>query len=266
MTFRPLALFALTASLAVLVGGNFTTIDAQEKPNKKNKKKVDPPEAAKPADPVAKPEPVKPVAPPVLNVATPKNKDAAALAKVIDAEVNKRLADAKLTASARSTDEEFLRRVSVDIIGVIPTADRARAFLDDTSTNKREKLIDELLADPRFGRRMADIWTAKLFPKESNNRFVLKDPLYKWLEAEFNKNPGWDKFVTSLVSASGAVSENGAVTYFIANRTVDKLTDTTAQHFLGIQLQCRFPATFHRRSDRDKRLHPLGLPPGRARR
>ena len=37
----------------------------------------------------------------------------------------------------------------------------------------------------------------------SGNRFVLKDPLYKWLEDEFNKNPGWDKFVTSLVTATG---------------------------------------------------------------
>ncbi len=237
MKFRPLALFALTAGLAVLVG-DFTSIDAQEKAIKKSKKKIEAPETPTPAAPVAKPEVVKPVAPPVINVATPKAKDAAALAKVIDAEITKKLATAKLTASALSSDEEFLRRVSLDITGVIPSAEKAKAFIDDKSPDKRAKLIDELLADPRFGRRMADIWTAKLFPKDSGNRFVLKDPLYKWLEEEFNKNPGWDKFTTSMVSATGTVAENGAVTYFIANRSVDKLTDTTAQHFLGIQLQC----------------------------
>ncbi len=236
MRFRSLALFALTAGLAVLAG-DFPSLDAQEKAIKKGKKKVDPPATTTPADPATKPE-VKPVAPPVIHVATPKTKDPAALAKVIDAEITRKIATAKLTASAQSSDEEFLRRVSLDITGVIPSAERAKAFIDDKSPDKRTKLIDELLADPRFGRRMADIWTAKLFPKDSGNRFVLKDPLYKWLEEEFNKNPGWDTFTTRLVSATGTVAENGAVTYFLANRSVDKLTDTTAQHFLGIQLQC----------------------------
>jgi hypothetical protein len=237
MRFRPLALFALTAGLAVLVG-DFTGLDAQEKIGKKNKKKIDPPAdpaptPAKPADPA-----VKPAAKPVATLSVPTTKDAAALAKVIDAEVNRKLAEAKLTASARATDEEFLRRAYLDITGVIPSAEKAKAFLDDKSEDKRAKLLDELLADPHFGRRMADIWTAKLFPKESNNRFVLKDPLYKWFEEQFNANPGWDKLVTSLVTATGTVTENPAVTYFLANRSVDKLTDTTTQHFLGIQLQC----------------------------
>ncbi len=232
MRFRHLALFVLVAGLAATVG-DFATIDAQEKVGKKGKKPVDPP--AKPGDPAAKPaDPAKPVA----VIPTPGAKDAAALAKVIDTEINRKLADAKLTPSARSTDEEFLRRAYLDITGVIPPADKAKEFLDDKSDDKRAKLIDELLADPHYGRRMADIWAAKLFPKDSGNRFVLKEPLYKWLEEEFNKNPGWDKFVTSLVTATGTVADNPAVTYFLANRAVDKLTDTTAQHFLGIQLQC----------------------------
>ena len=234
MKFRPLAVFALSAGLAVLVG-DFTTLDAQDKALKKGKKKADPPAPAKPAEP-AKPEP-KPV-PPEPTLATPKEKDAAALAKVIDAEINRRLAEQKLVASAACSDEEFLRRASLDVVGVIPSAERAKAFLDSKDADKRAKLLDELLADSRFGRRMADIWTAKLFPKDSGNRFVLKDPLYKWFQDEFNKNAGWDKLVSELVTATGSVSENGAVTYFLANRSVDKLTDTTTQHFLGVQLQC----------------------------
>ncbi len=233
MRFRPLALFALTAGLAVMVGG-FTGIDAQEKVGKKGKKKVDPP--ADPVKPEDKPVPRAPRN--VVPAATPAAKDAAALAKVIDTEITRKLADAKLTASAKCSDEEFLRRAYLDIAGVIPSAAQAKTFLDDTTADKRAKLIDELLADARFGRRMADIWTAKLFPKESGNRFVLKDPLYKWFEEQFNKNPGWDKLITSLVTATGTVADSPAVTYFLANRSVDKLTDTTAQHFLGIQLQC----------------------------
>jgi hypothetical protein len=242
MRLRPLALFALTAGLAVLVG-DFTSVDAlaQEKVAKKNKNKnknkIDPPAPVKPADPVDAPA-VKPAKPAPVTLTMPATKDAAGLAKVIDDAINRKLTEAKLTASARATDEEFLRRAYLDLTGVIPAAEKAQAFLDDPSADKRAKLIDELLADPHFGRRMADIWTAKLFPRDSNNRFVLKDPLYKWLEEEFNKNPGWDKFVSHLVTATGTVADNPAVTYFLANRSVDKLTDTTTQHFLGIQLQC----------------------------
>ena len=104
----------------------------------------------------------------------PTTKDAAALAKLIDAEIAKKLAAAKITPSPMCTDDEFLRRAYLDITGVIPTAEKARAFLDDNDPDKRAKLIDELLADPNYGRRMADIWTAKLFPRDSDNRFVLK--------------------------------------------------------------------------------------------
>ena len=236
MRFRSLALFALVAGFVVLAG-DLPSIGAQDKANKKNKKALPPaptPEKPAPADPNAPPA-AKPL---VSTNATPATKDAAALARVIDSEIARKLAAAKLTASAPCSDEEFLRRVYLDITGVIPSAESAKAFLDDTSADKRSKLIDELLNDPHFGRRMADIWTAKLFPKDSNNRFVLKEPLYKWFEDQFNKNPGWDKLVSSLVTATGTVADNPATTYFLANRSVDKLTDTTTQHFLGIQLQC----------------------------
>lgn len=235
MRFRSFAFFLLSAAL-VAAAGDLTPSPAQEKKNKKAKA-VDAPAVsanAKPLDMILKGV-AQPAKPPV---SVPNKKDAATLAKLIDAEVNKKLAADKVPASPRASDDEFLRRAYLDLVGVIPTAEAARAFLDSTDPLKRERLIDQLLADERFGRRMADIWTAKLFPKDSANRFVTKEPLHKWFEDEFNKNEGWDKLVTKLVTASGSVGENPAATYFMANRSVDKLTDTTAQHFLGIQLQC----------------------------
>ncbi len=238
MRFRPLALFALTAGLAVMLG-QFGASDAfaQDKKAKKGKKKFDPPPAqTNPApEPFTPPPPAKPLP---TTVPAPTTKDAAALARLIDAEVAKKLAEAKVSASPVCSDDEFLRRAYLDITGVIPSAEKARAFLDDKDAGKRAKLIDELLADPNYGRRAADIWTAKLFPRDSANRFVIKDPLYKWFEDEFNKNAAWDKLVTDLVTATGNVEENGAVTYYLANRSIDKLTDTVGQHFMGIQLQC----------------------------
>src|SRR4051794_35390469 len=72
--------------------------------------------------------------------------EAVALAKAIDARIQKHLVTNKVQPSALADDAEFLRRVYLDITGVIPPADKAAAFLNSTETNKRAKLIDELLA------------------------------------------------------------------------------------------------------------------------
>jgi hypothetical protein len=161
-----------------------------------------------------------------------------ALAARIDQQILAKLAEESIIPSPRCSDEEFLRRVYLDLTGVIPTAEQARQFLDSTHPNKRAELIDELLASPNYGRHLADLWLPKLFPSESNNRFVQKGPFYNWLKDQFNANVRWDQLVFSLVTATGTVKDNPAVTYFLANRSIDKLTDTATQHFLGIQLQC----------------------------
>ena len=240
--FRPLALFALTLGLAVILGD--VTVEAAQQPTKQEKqlKRKLAIEAAKakiaPADPA---KAVKPEAAP-LKAAVPMGpigpKDAALVAKMIDVQIAKKLAEAKVSPSPICSDEEFLRRVYLDLTGVIPTSDKARAFLDNRDADKRAKLIDELLESPNFGRHLADIWQAKLLPRDSGNRFVLREPFVKWLETEFNKNEPWNQFVTNLVAASGTVEENPAVTYFLANRMVDKITDGVALNFLGVQLQC----------------------------
>ncbi|MGE3807729.1 MAG: DUF1549 domain-containing protein, partial [Gemmataceae bacterium] len=165
-------------------------------------------------------------------------KDAAALARIIDKGIDQQLQAANVQASPQADDAEFLRRVYIDLTGVIPPADKAAAFLDSTDPNKREKLIDELLADPKYGTHLADIWVNMMFPRESNNRRITPEPLHKWMAEEFNKNTAWNKLVSDLVTAEGNQSKNGAVTYFLANATVDKVTDSVSRLFLGVQLQC----------------------------
>src|SRR5262245_49847474 len=82
--------------------------------------------------------------------------DAATVTKLIDDAIQKRLDAEKITASPLATDAEFIRRVSLDITGVIPSAERVTAFLDDKSPDKRAKLIEELLASPEYARHMTD--------------------------------------------------------------------------------------------------------------
>jgi hypothetical protein len=135
-------------------------------------------------------------------------------------------------------DAEFLRRVYLDITGVIPPADKVSAFLDSQDPNKRAQVIDELLASPLYGRHMADVWEGLLVPRTSDVRKVAVQPLVVWLETSFNQNKPWNQFVTELLTASGSSEENGAVTFFVTNPTPDKLTDLTSKLFLGVQLQC----------------------------
>ncbi len=161
-----------------------------------------------------------------------------ALARNIDAAIDARLRAEKVAPSPRCDDAEFVRRVYLDITGHIPSADKAATFLDSREPNKRAKLIDDLLASNDYGKHQADIWQTLLMPRTSDNRFIPFDKMAKWLETRFNDNMPWDQMVRDLLTARGDMDKNGAVVYFLANATPDKLTDNATRTFLGVQLQC----------------------------
>jgi hypothetical protein len=167
-----------------------------------------------------------------------KKLDALQLARIIDQEIDAKLKEEGIKPSPVSDDAEFLRRVYLDIVGVIPTADKAQAFLDDKSPNKRQQVIDELLNDSRFGRFHAELISGLLIPRESNNRRLSSAPFQNWLADKLNKNQPLDKTVYELITATGDQDQNGAVTFYVGNPTVDKMTDNVSRMFLGVQLQC----------------------------
>src|SRR5262249_49597829 len=74
--------------------------------------------------------------------------------------------------------------------------------------------------------------------RTSDGRRVQPAPLVRWLEESFTSNKPWNQFVAELITASGSQDQNGAVTFFLANQTSDKYTDTVCRLFLGVQLQC----------------------------
>ncbi len=156
----------------------------------------------------------------------------------IDHRIDDKLKADGVPASPRADDAEFLRRACLDLAGVIPTAERARDFLDSKEPDKRAKLIDELLASPEYGRHLSDIWQDLLLTRTSDNRRMQPAPFIKWLEESFNANKPWDRFTTELLTASGPQDKSPGVTYFLANNSVDKITDNVARNLLGVQLQC----------------------------
>ncbi len=160
------------------------------------------------------------------------------LTQFIDHQINSRLSAEKVPASPRSGDAEFLRRVYLDLVGVVPPKEKAVAFLNSTDSRKRSKLIDELLASPEFGRHLADIWDNLLFQRTTDNRAIRVGPLNEWLSEKFNANTPWNRLVSELLTATGTQEENGATTFFLATQSANKMLDSVSRLFMGVRLEC----------------------------
>jgi len=144
--------------------------------------------------------------------------------------------------SPRTTDAEFLRRVTLDLSGTIPTAEETRAFLKDTSPDKRAKLIDKLMASPEYPRRMADLFHVMLMERMGDN------PAWtKFLRTAFERNRPWDQLAGDILKADRDNEATKGAAFFIAKRldkvgqqTIDMpgLTRDIGRLFLGRNLQC----------------------------
>ncbi|MFN7924355.1 MAG: DUF1549 and DUF1553 domain-containing protein [Bryobacteraceae bacterium] len=156
----------------------------------------------------------------------------------IDKHVGAKLEALRIPPSAPATEEEFLRRASLDIIGVIPTADEAREFLADKSANKRAKLVGDLLTRPEY----ADYWAIYWGDHLSNTRQLLynKGPytFSRWLYDAFRKNLPYDQFVRQLMVSSGNMYEAAATSYFPLMRKELDMAAMTSQLFLGVSIEC----------------------------
>ncbi|MBL8794681.1 MAG: PSD1 domain-containing protein [Planctomycetia bacterium] len=165
-------------------------------------------------------------------------RDPVAMAALIDREIDQRLARAKVPASPPADDSAFLRRVYLDIVGRIPTAEQAAAFLDDENPDKRRKLIDDLLASPEYGTHFGTVWHNLIVPLDENKRRIYQPPLMQWLADDCNRNEPWDKTVKGLLTAEGAIAKNPAAVFFTTNPEPNQLTITASRLFHGLKLDC----------------------------
>lgn len=208
------------------------------------KKPEKPADTKKPGD-VKKPEPgtgTKPEAPKV--VYSLPTRDPLPTIAAIDREIDRRLADAKVPASPRSDDAEFLRRVTLDITGRIPTLERTRAFLDTNDPDKRRKLIDELLSSAEFGQHFATIWRNLTAARDTGEKKGPGgDSFTPWLAEQFNSRRGWHEIVYELLTAEGNAATTPQTAYIMANSEMGQprpnlLAASASRLFLGVQLQC----------------------------
>ncbi len=162
------------------------------------------------------------------------------LREVIDAELGQVWSREKITPAGPCDDATFLRRVSLDVCGLIPTADEAKSFLDDTSTDKRAALVERLLNHPRYGVHQADVWDMLYFGRnppgyEARDR----EGFQRWLRDAFTQNMHYDELARQLLKAEGNTAEQGAAMYLVQyDRHPEDAAMAVSQTFLGVQLQC----------------------------
>jgi hypothetical protein len=139
-----------------------------------------------------------------------------------------------------ASDDEFLRRAYLDVIGRIPNIHEARAFLQSKEKDKREKLITYLLEEPDYAKNFATQWTVLLIGRANQGRMVDRAALTTWLRKQFAADRPWNEIVHELVSSSGSNKDNGAVNYVLAHLELEAvpLTSQTTRLFLGKQIQC----------------------------
>jgi hypothetical protein len=136
------------------------------------------------------------------------------------------------------TDGEFIRRLYLDLLGVLPTADEALHFQRDSSPNKRSALIERVLQREEYSLFWALKWGDLLQVKSSKLSSAGVAKFHQWLVRALRDNRPYDQFASELLTAQGSTFENPAANFYRAATDVDACSEAASQIFLGIRIQC----------------------------
>jgi hypothetical protein len=157
----------------------------------------------------------------------------------IDTLVNDKLRKLRITPSDLCSDEEFIRRATIDIVGLLPSVEEYSRFLSRTEPNKRELLVDELLNRKEF----VELWVlkwAELLQIRSSQQVSYKSMLlyFNWLQEKVASNVPMDQMVQELLAASGGTFKSPATNFYQIETDRLKVTENVAQVFMGMRIQC----------------------------
>jgi hypothetical protein len=158
---------------------------------------------------------------------------------VVDQLVFKKLGALGLPSSLVCDDATFLRRVSVDLAGRLPTLEEAEQFLADQSPNKREAAIDRLLDSTDYADNFANKWSAILRNKRrQDGEKPFTYSFHEWIRNSLNDNKPYDQFVREVITATGEAGKNPPVAWYREVKDASAQVEDTAQLFLGLRIQC----------------------------
>jgi hypothetical protein len=178
-------------------------------------------------------------------------RDAQALAEKIDRHISQRWTDTRTEPAPAAEDAEFLRRVYLDLAGRIPSVEEARTFLNDRRSDKRSRLVEQLLGGSRYVAHFTNVWRALLLPEAGNNFQVrLQQASFEaWVKKEVARNAGYDRIARDLLTTPvggqgplalfGGEGEPTPLAFYSAKEfKPENLAASTARVFLGISVEC----------------------------
>ncbi len=158
----------------------------------------------------------------------------------VDDLVLEKLKKLRVIPSEVCDDATFIRRASIDIIGLLPTADEVRAFAASTDPKKRDQLVDKLIAREEFADRWVMKFAELLAIRSRNDEVSTKAALtyFDWLRERMLTNQQMDRVVRDLLTAKGGSLSEPAVNYYQIERDTLKISENVAQVFMGMRIQC----------------------------
>jgi hypothetical protein len=169
----------------------------------------------------------------------------------LDRIVEDKLSENGLQPAPRSDDAEFLRRVTLDLLGTVPTPDEVAAFLADHRPDKRARKIDDLIASGAYAEHQASFWFRTLTGlsvyqgrqrEGQGGRYVTGEggrTFHRWLADQITRNRPYDQMVRDMLTATGRTDQNGAAGYLARwEGNVNNTVGAVAKNFLGVQIQC----------------------------
>jgi len=134
-------------------------------------------------------------------------------------------------------DAAFLRRLSLDLTGIIPEIGEVRTFLADRRADKRTRLIDEMLGRPRHATHLANQWRDVLLPRTVPESTSVA--FENWMQTQFLAEIPYDRFVSDLLLARGTLGQSPQTLYYAAlNSKPSELAASSSRVFLGVQIRC----------------------------
>ena len=166
--------------------------------------------------------------------------DPYAVAAAVDRMILLELAASDVEPATLSGDEDFLRRVTFDLTGSVPSPRQVMLFGLDPDRDKRRKMVDSLLDSDAYAGNWARYWRDVIYLRATNPRAVFSLQVFEsWMTGQLSENRSWDAIAEDIVTATGDVRENGATALLFAHEgETSEIAGEVSRIFLGIQMQC----------------------------
>lgn len=159
---------------------------------------------------------------------------------VVDRHTHRKWQALGLVPSALCSDEQFIRRVSLDVTGTLPTPEKVRAFIDDKDPNKRARLVDALLDTPEYAYYFANKWADILRVKRKGQARSAYGTFafHGWIQQAMTEDLPYNEFARSILTATGDETTHPPTVWYKELTTPEQFVDDIAQVFLGLRLAC----------------------------